>query len=263
MIRLVRVKVVSGKAEEFDAEGLSFASGESVIVDTDKGSALGKVLSPPYEKERRLLLRTPRKVVRKATPEDLAQFEKNRQLEKDAFQFCLRKVKEKGLNMKLVKTEVLLDRSKILFYFTAEKRVDFRELVRDLAAEFKMRIEMRQIGVRDEAKMVCGLGGCGRELCCATYLNRFDLVSVKMAKEQNLALNPTKISGICGRLMCCLAFEYPTYVELKKDLPKVGKHIVIKSGKGKVIRQNVLNQTVTVELEEGGGEVTVHVSEIS
>ena len=263
MIRLVHVKVVSGKAEEFDAGGLSFASGESVIVDTEKGIALGKVLSPPHEKERRLLLKTPRKVVRKATPEDLEQFEKNRQLEKDAFQFCLRKVKEKGLHMKLVKTEVLLDRSKILFYFTAEKRVDFRELVRDLAAEFKMRIEMRQIGVRDEAKMVCGLGGCGRELCCATYLNRFDLVSVKMAKEQNLALNPTKISGVCGRLMCCLAFEYPTYVELKKDLPKVGKHIVIKSGKGKVIRQNVLNQTVTVELEEGGGEVTVHVSEIS
>ena len=147
--------------------------------------------------------------------------------------------------MKLVKTEVLLDRSKILFYFTAEKRVDFRELVRDLAAEFKMRIEMRQIGVRDEAKMVCGLGCCGRELCCSTYLNRFDLVSVKMAKEQNLALNPTKISGICGRLMCCLAFEYSTYMELKKDLPKVGKHIVTKSGKGKIIRQNVLKQTVT------------------
>ena len=262
MIRIVHVKIAGAKAEEFDAEGLSLEAGESVIVNTEKGLALGKALSPPYDKERRLLLKTPRKVARKATPEDIGQFEKNRQLEKDAFQFCLQKVKEKGLNMKLVQTEVLLDRSKILFYFTAEKRVDFRELVRDLAAEFKMRIEMRQIGVRDEAKMVCGLGSCGRELCCATHLNRFDLVSVKMAKEQNLALNPTKISGICGRLMCCLAFEYPTYMELKKDLPKVGKHIVTKSGKGKIIRQNVLNQTVTVELEEGGGEITVHVSEI-
>jgi cell fate regulator YaaT (PSP1 superfamily) len=262
MIRIVRVKTAGEKAEEFDAEGLSLEAGEPVIVNTEKGLALGKALSPPYDKERRLLLKTPRKVVRKATPGDIEQFEKNRQLEKDAFQFCRRKVNEKGLNMKLVKTEMLLDRSKILFYFTAEKRVDFRELVRDLAAEFKMRIEMRQIGVRDEAKMVCGLGSCGRELCCATHLNRFDLVSVKMAKEQNLALNPTKISGICGRLMCCLAFEYPTYVELKKDLPKVGKHILTKSGKGKIIRQNVLNQTVTVELEEGGGEVTVHVSEI-
>jgi len=261
MIRIVPIKLISGKAEEFNAEDLSLEAGESVIVDTEKGMALGKVLSPPHEKERRLLLKTPRKVIRKAAPEDLEQLEKNKQLEKDAFQFCLQKVKEKGLNMKLVKTEMLLDRSKMLFYFTAEKRVDFRELVRDLAAEFKMRIEMRQIGVRDEAKMVCGLGCCGRELCCASYLNRFDLVSVKMAKEQNLALNPTKISGICGRLMCCLAFEYQTYQELKRDLPKVGKHIVTKSGKGKIIRQNVLNQTVTVELEEGG-EITLHESEI-
>jgi cell fate regulator YaaT (PSP1 superfamily) len=200
-------------------------------------------------------------VIRKATPEDLDQLHRNEQLEKDAFAFCLRKIKEKGLNMKLVKTEVLLDRSKALFYFTSEKRVDFRELVRDLAAEFRMRIEMRQIGVRDEAKMVCGLGSCGRELCCAKFMNRFELVSVKMAKEQNLALNPTKISGICGRLMCCLAYEYPTYLELKRDLPKVGKHITTRSGKGKVIRQNVLSQTVTVELEEGG-EITLHASEI-
>src|SRR4030042_6255922 len=205
MIRIVPIKLISGKAEEFNAEDLSLEAGESVIVDTEKGIALGKVLAPPHEKERRLLLKTPRKVIRKAAPEDLEQIEKNKQLEKDAFQFCLRKVKEKGLNMKLVKTEVFLDRSKILFYFTSEKRVDFREIVRDLAAEFKMRIEMRQIGVRDQAKMVSGFGCCGRELCCAKFLNKFDLVSVKMAKEQNLALNPTKISGVCGRLMCCLA----------------------------------------------------------
>jgi cell fate regulator YaaT (PSP1 superfamily) len=206
-------------------------------------------------------LKSPRKVIRKATPEDLDQLEKNQQLEKEAFRFCVEKIKAKGLNMKLVKTEVLLDRSKALFYFTAEKRVDFRELVRDLAAEFKMRIEMRQIGVRDEAKMTCGFGTCGRELCCASFLNRFDLVSVKMAKEQNLALNPAKISGVCGRLMCCLSYEFPTYMELKKNLPKVGKHIVTRSGKGKVIRQNVLRQTVTVELEEGG-VVTIHESEL-
>jgi cell fate regulator YaaT (PSP1 superfamily) len=200
-------------------------------------------------------------VIRKTTPEDLEQFQGNQQLEKEAFLFCLRKIKEKGLNMKLVKTELLLDRSKALFYFTSEKRVDFRELVRDLAAEFRIRIEMRQIGVRDEAKMVCGIGSCGRELCCAKFMNRFDLVSVKMAKEQNLALNPTKISGVCGRLMCCLAYEFPTYMELKKDLPRVGKHILTRSGKGKIIRQNVLSQTVTVELEEGG-EITIHASEI-
>src|SRR5512137_892976 len=261
MIRLVFVKLANGKAEEFDAGDLTLEVAENVIVDTEKGQVLGRTLAVPQEKEKRFLLKSPRKVIRKATPEDLDQVHNNEQLEKDAFAFCLRKIKEKGLNMKLVKTEVLLDRSKALFYFTAEKRVDFRELVRDLAAEFRMRIEMRQIGVRDEAKMVCGIGSCGRELCCSKFLNRFDLVSVKMAKEQNLALNPLKISGCCGRLMCCLAYEFPTYMELKRTLPKVGKHITTRSGKGKIIRQNVLNQTVTLELEEGG-EVTVHVSEI-
>ncbi len=261
MILMVPVRLVNGKSEECSAEGFSLEARDSVIVESDRGLVLGKVLSPPHEKEKRFILKTPPRVVRKASPEDLEQYQKNLQLEKEAFQFCLQKIKEKNLNMKLVKTDVLLDRSKILFYFTAEKRVDFRELVRDLAAQFRMRIEMRQIGVRDEAKMVCGMGGCGRELCCATFLNRFDLVSVKMAKEQNLALNPSKISGVCGRLMCCLSYEFSTYLELKKNLPKVGKHVVTRSGKGKVIRQNVLNQTVTVELE-GGGEVTVHASDL-
>jgi cell fate regulator YaaT (PSP1 superfamily) len=261
MIRLVFIKLPNGKCEEFDAGDLLFDVGEHVIAESEKGVVLGKVLTIPHEKERRFILKSPKKVIRKATPEDLDQFQANLQLEKDAFQFCLRRIKEKGLDMKLVKAEVLLDRSKALFYFTAEKRVDFRDLVKDLAGEFRMRIEMRQIGVRDEAKMICGIGGCGRELCCAKFMNRFDLVSVKMAKEQNLALNPTKISGICGRLMCCLAYEFPTYLELKKDLPKVGKHIVTRSGKGKVIRQNVLSQTVTIELEEGG-EITNHASEI-
>ncbi len=261
MIRMVYVRLANSKAEEFDAGDLPFGAGEPVIVESDKGLVLGKALSAPQEKEKRFILKSPRKVVRKATPEDLEQFERNRQLDKDAFQFCLEKIREKNLSMKLVKTEVLLDRSKILFYFTAEKRVDFRELVKDLAAQFRMRIEMRQIGVRDEAKMICGIGTCGRELCCARFMNRFELVSVKMAKEQNIALNPTKISGICGRLMCCLAYEYPTYMELKKDLPRLGKHIVTRSGKGKVIRQNVLKQTVTIQLEEGG-EVTIHASEI-
>ena len=258
---MVHVRLANCKAEEFDAGDLPFGAGDPVIVESDKGLVLGKALSAPQDTEKRFILKSPRKVVRKATPEDLEQFEKNQQLEKDAFQFCLEKVKDKNLHMKLIKTEVLLDRSKILFYFTAEKRVDFRELVKDLAAQFRMRIEMRQIGVRDEAKMICGVGSCGRELCCAKFLNRFELVSVKMAKEQNIALNPTKISGICGRLMCCLAYEYPTYMELKRDLPRVGKHIVTRSGKGKVIRQNVLNQTITVQLEEGG-EITIHVSEI-
>ena len=261
MIRMVFVKLANEKTEEFDAGDLPLGAGENVIVDTEKGQVLGKALTTPKEKEKRFFLKSPRKVIRKATPEDLEQYQRNQQLEREAFTFCLQKIKEKGLNMKLVKTEVLLDRSKALFYFTSEKRVDFRELVRDLAAEFRMRIEMRQIGVRDEAKMVCGIGGCGRELCCSKFLNKFNLVSVKMAKEQNLVLNPTKISGVCGRLMCCLAYEFPTYMELKKNLPKVGKHIVTRSGKGKIIRQNVLSQTITVALEEGG-EITIHESEI-
>ena len=261
MIRIAPVRSANGRMEEFDAQDLVLEGGESVVVETDKGIVLGKTLAPPHEKERRFILKAPKKVVRKATQEDLEQYERNLGLEKDAFTFCLQKIREKGLTMKLVRTEILLDRSKALFYFTAEKRVDFRELVRDLAAQFRMRIEMRQIGVRDEAKMICGIGGCGRNLCCATFLDKFDLVSVRMAKEQNLALNPSKISGVCGRLMCCLAYEYPTYVELKKNLPKVGKHIMTRSGKGKVIRQNVLNQTVTIELE-GGGEVTIHESEV-
>jgi len=258
---MVFVKLFNGKSEQFDAGDFSLDKNENVIVETEKGLVLGRVLSPPREKEKRFFLKSPKKVVRKATPEDLEQFERNQELEKEAYQFCLRKIREKNLNMKLVKTEVLLDRSKILFYFTSEKRVDFRELVRDLAAGFRMRIEMRQIGVRDEAKMICGIGGCGRELCCTKFMNRFELVSVKMAKEQNLALNPTKISGICGRLMCCLSYEFPAYMDLKKDLPKVGKHIVTPSGRGKIIRQNVLSQTVTVELEEGG-EITIHASKI-
>lgn len=261
MIRMVFIKMANGKSEEFDALDLTLEVEENVIVETEKGIVLGRVLSQPRQKEKRFFLKSPKKVIRKATPDDLEDFLRNQQLEKEAFLFCLQKIKEKSLNMKLVKTEILLDHSKILFYFTAEKRVDFRELVRDLAAEFRMRIEMRQIGVRDEAKMICGIGSCGRELCCAKFMNRFELVSVKMAKEQNLALNPTKISGICGRLMCCLAYEFPTYVELKKDLPKVGKHVTTRSGKGKVIRQNVLSQTVTIELEEGG-EITIHASEI-
>jgi len=261
MSRIVYVKMVNGKVEGLDAGDLPLHPGDSVVVESEKGLSLGKVLSSPQEKEESSSPSSDRKIIRKATMEDLEQSERNKELEKEAFQFCLQKIHEKNLSMKLVRTEVLLDRSRILFYFTAEKRVDFRELVKELASRFRMRIEMRQIGVRDEAKMICGIGSCGLELCCSKFMNQFELVSVKMVKEQNLALNPNKLSGLCGRLMCCLAYEYPTYVELKKGLPKVGKSIRTRFGKGKVIRQNVLNQTLTIELEEGG-EVTIHASEI-
>lgn len=261
MSGIVYVKMTNGKVEGFDPGDLSLNPGDSVVVESEKGLSLGKVLLPPQGKKGDSPSPPERKIIRKATPEDLEQFEKNQELEKEAFQFCLQKIHEKNLSMKLVKTEVLLDRSRIIFYFTAEKRVDFRELVKELASKFRVRIEMRQIGVRDEAKMICGIGSCGLELCCSKFMNQFELVSVKMVKEQNLALNPNKLSGLCGRLMCCLAYEYPTYVELKKGLPKVGKSVRTRFGKGKVIRQNVLNQTLTIELEEGG-EITIHASEL-
>jgi len=190
-------------------------------------------------------------LVRLATPEDLAQDEKNRLLEERAYQFCLERIQERQLPIYLVRVECLFDTSKIVFYFTAPGRVDFRELVKDLVQEFRTRIELRQIGVRHRAKMVGGLGICGRALCCASYLQDFEPVSVRMAKEQQLSLNPSKISGICGRLMCCLTYEYSTYQEIKRNLPRVGKRLILPEGEGKVIRYNLIRQTVTLEMEDG------------
>jgi cell fate regulator YaaT (PSP1 superfamily) len=189
--------------------------------------------------------------VRTATPEDLAQDEKNRQLEERAYRFCLERIRERQLPIYLVQVDCLFDTSKVVFYFTAPGRVDFRELVKDLVQEFRIRIELRQIGVRHRAKMVGGLGICGRALCCAAYLQDFEPVSVRMAKEQQLSLNPSKISGICGRLMCCLTYEYSTYQEIRRNLPRVGKRLVLPEGEGKVVRYNLIRQTVTLEMEDG------------
>ncbi len=200
-------------------------------------------------------------LVRLATPEDLAQDEKNRQLEERAYQFCLERIQERQLPIYLVRVECLFDTSKIVFYFTAPGRVDFRELVKDLVQEFRTRIELRQIGVRHRAKMVGGLGICGRALCCASYLQDFEPVSVRMAKEQQLSLNPSKISGICGRLMCCLTYEYSTYQEIRKNLPRVGKRLTLPEGEGKVIRYNLIRQTVTLEMEDGR-ETEISLAEI-
>ncbi len=261
MIRVVGVKLNDGKVHDFDALDLDLHTGDSIVVETGRGVGLGSVAVEPREKEKKSLMKTLRKVTRKATEEDIIQDRANRSLEVEGFQFCLERIKARKLNMKLVRVEFFFDRSKAIFYFTSEKRVDFRELVKDLAARFKTRIEMRQIGVRDEAKMTGGVGPCGREFCCSKFLSSFDLVSVKMAKEQNLALNPTKISGACGRLMCCLAYEYETYCELRRGLPKVGKRVTTSQGDGKVIRQNTMNRTVTVELDSGP-EVTVDADEI-
>jgi cell fate regulator YaaT (PSP1 superfamily) len=251
MVRVVGVKLSSGKVYDFDALDLDLHKGVSILVETGKGVCIGRVAVEPREKEKKSLLKSLRKVIRIATEDDMIQDRTNRSLEEEGFRFCLERIKARNLNMKLVNVEFFFDRSKAVFYFTSEKRVDFRELVKDLAGRFKTRIEMRQIGVRDEAKMIGGMGACGREFCCVRFLNTFDLVSVKMAKEQNLALNPTKISGACGRLMCCLSYEYDTYCELRKGLPKVGKRVPTNQGEAKVIRQNVMNRTVTVELDDG------------
>ncbi len=261
MTKIVGVKLRDGKVYEFDASDTEFKLGDRVLVETEKGRFLGKVAIEPRERETRSLLRALRPVLRTATAEDLKEEEKNLEMQKEAFDFCWQRIKARGLSMKLVRVEFLFDRSKAIFYFTSEKRVDFRELVKDLASKYRTRIEMRQIGVRDEAKMVGGTGNCGRELCCCRFLNTFDLVSVRMAKEQNLALNPEKISGVCGRLMCCLAFEHEIYSQLRRDLPKLGKRIKTKFGEGKVIRQNILAQTVTLQLENGA-EMTLNVSDL-
>lgn len=261
MVRVVGVKLYDAKIYEFDAADMECKAGDRVLVETEKGRFLGVVAIEPGERETRSSVRNLRPVLRKATDEDVKQEEKNLQMGREALDFCLQRIRARGLPMKLVRVEFLFDRSKAIFYFTSEKRVDFRELVKDLASKYRTRIEMRQIGVRDEAKMVGGTGSCGRELCCCRFLNTFDLVSVRMAKEQNLALNPEKISGVCGRLMCCLAFEHETYSHLRKDFPKLGKRIKTKFGQGKVIRQNILGQTVTIQLENGA-EMTLNVSDL-
>ncbi len=213
--------------------------------------ALGTVVSPPQPRSPKLLNQNLKPVYRLATPEDLEQGLQNAVREQEAFEFCQQCIRARQLPMHLVRVESLFDGSKMIFYFTAEKRVDFRELVRDLVQQYRTRIELRQIGVRHQAKMIGGIGNCGRPFCCASFLQDFAPVSVKMAKEQNLSLNPSKISGCCGRLMCCLAYEYQTYLDLKVGFPKVGKTISTPEGDGKVIRQNVINRTITVELADG------------
>ncbi|GAV22937.1 PSP1 domain-containing protein [Carboxydothermus pertinax] len=240
----------AGKIYYFDPLDINFEPGDGAIVETIRGVEYGEVIIPPkYVSEEELVLPL-KPVIRKATPEDLEILRENKEKEKKAFSICLEKIAQHGLPMKLVGVEYTFDRNKVIFYFTADGRIDFRELVRDLAAVFKTRIELRQIGVRDEAKMIGGLGCCGRELCCASWLSEFAPVSIKMAKEQNLTLNPTKISGICGRLMCCLKYESDTYEQVKDDYPEVGETVLTPMGEGKVTGVNIFRKTVYVELKE-------------
>lgn len=236
-----------GKIYYFSPQDLEIKAGEHVIVETARGVEYGSVVLPPREVSDEKVVQPLKEVIRIATPQDDKKEEANRKREKEAFQICLKKIREHNLEMKLIDVEYTFDNNKILFYFTADGRIDFRELVKDLAAIFKTRIELRQIGVRDETKILGGIGICGRPLCCHTYLSEFVPVSIKMAKEQNLSLNPTKISGVCGRLMCCLKNEEETYEELNRKLPNTGDRVTTPEGlKGEVQSVNVLRQLVKV-----------------
>ena len=241
----------AGRIYNFDAGDMELSVADSVIVKTEKGMGLAQIAVAPREMQIDAShAEVLRKVIRKAGKVDFDQAARCRAREAEAHRYCLEKVAELGLAMKLVGVECHFDGSKYVFYFTAEGRVDFRELVRQLVVRFPVRIEMRQIGVRHEAKMIGGLAACGQELCCSRFLTEFRPVSVKMAKKQNLSLNPSKISGSCGRLMCCLAYEHEIYEEFKKGLPKPGKTVNTTKGQGVLIKHNPLEETVTIQIDE-------------
>ena len=237
----------AGKVYYFAPGDLEITQGDHVIVETARGVEYGYVVLGVKEVEEDKIIQPLKPVMRVATPEDDEKAEKNREKEREAYKICLEKIRKHELEMKLIDAEYTFDNNKVLFYFTADGRIDFRELVKDLAAVFKTRIELRQIGVRDETKILGGIGICGRPLCCHSYLADFVPVSIKMAKEQNLSLNPTKISGVCGRLMCCLKNEQETYEELNSRLPNVGDYVTTVDGmKGEVTSLSVLRQLVKV-----------------
>ncbi len=253
MIKVIGVRFrTAGKVYFFDPGKLEIKQGDHVIVETARGIEYGTVIGAPREVEADKVIQPLKSVLRIANQKDDEQEASNRQKEKDAFKICLEKIRKHGLQMKLIDAEYTFDNNKVLFYFTADGRIDFRELVKDLASVFKTRIELRQIGVRDETKILGGIGICGRPLCCHTHLSEFAPVSIKMAKEQNLSLNPTKISGVCGRLMCCLKNEEETYEELNKKLPNVGDYVTTDDGlKVEMQSVNVLRQLVKVIVDVG------------
>ncbi len=252
MIKVVGVRFKkAGKIYYFDPDNLDIKTGDDVIVETIRGIEYGNAVLGIREVPEEEIVAPLKKVIRVATKEDAIKYEENKSKESEAFKICLEKIRNHDLGMKLIDVEYTFDNNKVIFYFTADGRVDFRELVKDLAAVFKTRIELRQIGVRDEAKMISGIGPCGKGLCCATFLGEFEPVSIKMAKEQSLSLNPTKISGICGRLMCCLKYEQDTYEEVRKYLPKVGALVETAEGNGEVVESNVLYEKVKVKLDSG------------
>ena len=251
MVKVVGVRFrTAGKIYFFDPGKLNIQKGNFVIVETARGIEFGTVVGDVKEVEDDKVIQPLKPVIRIANQRDIEQEAANKVKEKEAYKICLEKIRKHGLEMKLIDAEYTFDNNKVLFYFTADGRIDFRELVKDLAAVFKTRIELRQIGVRDETKIVGGIGICGRPLCCHTHLSDFIPVSIKMAKEQNLSLNPTKISGVCGRLMCCLKHEEETYEELNRKLPGIGDYVTTDDGfKGEVQSVNVLRQLVKVVVD--------------
>ena len=251
MVKVVGIRFRNaGKIYYFGPGNLELKAGMHAIVETARGVEIGTVITGPREVSEESVIQPLKPVIRIATEADERQAEKNREKEKEAYRICLEKIAKHNLDMKLVEAEYTFDNNKLLFYFTADGRIDFRELVKDLAAVFRTRIELRQIGVRDETKIMGGYGICGRQLCCNTFLPELAPVSIKMAKEQNLSLNPTKISGVCGRLMCCLKNEEETYEYLNSKLPNVGDFVTTDDGlKGEVSSVNVLRQLVKVTVE--------------
>lgn len=251
MYRVVGVRFKkAGKIYYFDPGDFQTTLGDFVIVETARGIEFGEIVVAEKEVGEHDVVLPLKKVIRIASKKDHATVQENREAAREAFSICLDKIADHGLEMKLVDAEYTFDRNKIIFYFTADGRVDFRELVKDLAAVFRTRIELRQIGVRDEAKMLGGIGPCGRMLCCSTFLGDFEPVSIKMAKDQNLSLNPAKISGVCGRLMCCLKYENDQYETAKQELPDIGEKIVSPLGTGKVVGLNMLERLVQIKLDE-------------
>ncbi|MDW8802412.1 stage 0 sporulation family protein [Clostridium sp. A1-XYC3] len=262
MITVVGVRFKkAGKIYYFSPGELEVKDNSNVIVETARGIEFGECVIAPKQIDESEIVSPLKSVIRIATGEDVERHTENKAKEKEAFQVCLEKIQQHGLKMKLIDVEYTFDNNKVIFYFTADGRVDFRELVKDLASIFRTRIELRQIGVRDEAKMIGGLGPCGRTLCCSTFLGDFAPVSIKMAKEQNLSLNPTKISGICGRLMCCLNYEQETYEHIRKKMPKVDSVVQTPDGRAVVISNSVVKESAKVRIKtEEGEEVIKEVS---
>lgn len=252
MVEIVGIRFkTAGKIYYFAPNGIKFEKSDFAVVETVRGTEIGEVMLANRTMPEEKLVFPLKPIIRKATDEDIKKLEKIKIKEKKAYEICVEKINQHNLNMHLVEVEYTFDENKILFYFTAEGRVDFRELVKSLASVFKTRIELRQIGVRDEAKMLGGIGVCGRPICCNSFLGDFQPVSIKMAKEQNLSLNPTKISGTCGRLMCCLKYEQSTYEEMLKFVPRVDAVVETPDGKGTVVENNVLAGLVKVRVDRG------------